>query len=619
MLKKEINIFNYFFVFLVFSLSGCIVNKKPENNQNPKVKKENIQEKKVENVVVPKLEKISTYDLIEKTYNQGLINIEKGNVKNAEMDFNNALLLIYKSNSNEEFKNYFDEETVKNMIETILDSEEELYSFGEYENDTGSLTSNVLLTNGDEDLSQEDEKKEEELAKKAEVTYNIPVDLNKQVLSMLKAYSGKLKPVIKKTLERSLIYTDRFKEIFEEEGVPTDLVYLPIIESGYRINATSRAKAKGIWQFMKGTARLEGLKVNWWVDERCDAEKSTRAAARHLKRLNSIYHDWYLALAAYNAGPGKVNRAIRKAKTKDYWKLSKRRWLLRKETRNYVAGYLAALIIAKNPDKYGFNNLKKPDIEQFESVKIDSCTDLSVVAKLTDTEVQKLQKLNPHLRRLTTPPNDKNFKLNIPLDKKEKFLAKFKQLPQSKRVTIRYYKIRKGQTLSQIARKFKTSISAIKRANGIRGNLIRAGKTIVIPIGKGNEIYFPVKNYAIKRKLRYKTGKKLTVKIRRRDTLFGLAVKYRTDVKSIKKWNNLSSDFLKPGQKLTLYYNKSVIKKIKKKREKIKIPEGYHLVKQGDSLYSIARAYNTDVANIKLWNNRKSNIIKPGELIKVVN
>lgn len=615
---KNINNIKIFAILVLIFLYSCKIETKPNKDQSNLQK---INESKLSKIEIPTLKKITTDELIEKYYNEGNDNLEKGMIIKGEMQFNQALLLIFSKNRIQN-NNLIIDEKIKQIVESIYDTEDELYEAEQYSEDLGSETTNVLLSRDEDELSPDEEKSEVKLAEETVVNYNIPVVLNKRVLSMVKSYSTRLKPVIGKTLERSLLYVDRFKEIFDEEGVPNDLAYLPIIESGYRIHALSSARAKGIWQFMQGTARLEGLKVNWWVDERCDPELSTRAAARHLKRLFGIYNDWYLALAAYNAGPGKINRAIRKTKSKDYWEISKRKWVLRKETKNYVSAYLAALIIAKNPEKYGFSDLNNTEINNFDTVFLDSCTDLAVIANLTDSNISDLQKLNPHLRRLTTPPNDKKFKLNIPFGKKEKFLSEFGKLPQSERVTIRYCKIKEGQTLSQIARNYKTSVSAIKRANGISGTMIRAGKTIVIPIGEGKEIYFPKqKDFTIKKvNLKYKTGKEIVVKIRRRDTLFDLALKYRTDTKSIKKWNNLQSDFIKPGQKITLYYNKSIVEKENKKKKTIKqIPEGYHLVKHGDSLYSIARAYSVDVDRIKLWNNRKNNLIKPGELIKVCN
>ncbi len=477
-----------------------------------------------------------------------------------------------------------------------------------------------ILNDGDVVLSGEEENREKKLIESSKVDYDFPIVINNKVLAFIKAYSTKLKPVIKRSLERSGRYIDMYKRIFREQGIPEDLAYLPIIESGFRTHALSRAKAKGIWQFVKGTARLEGLKVDWWVDERSHPEKSAVAAARHLKKLYQHYNDWYLALAAYNAGQGRIDRAIKRAKTRDFWKLSRHRWLLRKETRNYVPAFIAALIIAKQPAKYGFTDLEYESPVKYDKVIIDSCTDLSVIARLCSTSVKKIQELNPHLRRLTTPIGVKNFEINIPEGMKERFIAEFKKLPPEKRVTLRYHRIKKGETLSQIARRYKTSISAICKANGIRNKrLIRAGKTIIVPIGHGDSYFIPrVKDFTVKyRRPRYKRGKRILYRVRRGDSLYKIARKYNTDVESLKKWNNLNTRLIKPGQQLVVYYGLSVTKKkLKTESEKI-VPDGFYMVREGDTIYSISKRFGLTVAKLKKINKIKTNIIKPGDLLKV--
>ncbi len=477
-----------------------------------------------------------------------------------------------------------------------------------------------ILNDGDITLSGEEENREKNLIESSKVYYDFPIVINNKVLAFIKAYSTKLKPVIKRSLERSGKYIDMYKRIFREQGVPEDLAYLPIIESGFRIHALSRAKAKGIWQFVKGTARLEGLKVDWWVDERSHPEKSAVAAAKHLKKLYQHYNDWYLALAAYNAGQGRIDRAIKRAKTRDFWKLSRHRWLLRKETRNYVPAFIAALIIAKQPEKYGFTDLEYENPVKYDKVVIDSCTDLSVIARLCNTSVKKIQELNPHLRRLTTPIGVKNFEINIPEGMKEKFISEFKKLPPEKRVTLRYHRIKKGETLSQIARKYKTSISAICRANGIRNKrLIRAGKTIIVPIGRGDSYFVPrVKDFTVKyRRPKYKKGKRILYRVRRGDSLFKIARKYDTDVASLKKWNNLNTKLIKPGQQLVVYYGLSATRKKVESGSKKSVPDGFYMVREGDTIYSISRRFGLTVAKLKKINKIKSNIIKPGDLLKV--
>ncbi len=611
MKKKSIWFLKYVLIFFLVSALSCVKNP-PQTVKFPDSANET--EQQVDKTVK---EVISLFNI-------GKMYAEIGYDNDAKTYFNKCVEKCFtqpKEVSNNPRFASFREDLLKEIhsAETSFLVQGDAYSSVEKSEDL----KDSILEQGDITLSAEEEIKEKKLVESSEIEYSFPVVINEKVLAFVKAYSTKLKPVIKSSLERSGKYIEMYKRIFKEQGIPEDLAYLPLIESGYRIHALSRAKAKGIWQFMKGTARLEGLKVDWWVDERCDPEKSAIAAAKHLKRLYEHYNDWYLALAAYNAGQGKIDRAIRRAKTRDFWKIAKKRWLLRRETKNYVPAFIAALIIAKNPEKYGFTDLNYRKPLEYDTVYIDSCTDLRVIARLCGTTVEKIRELNPHLRRLTTPVRAKKFKIYLPKGTSSKFLAEFSKLPPEKRVTLRYHRIRKGETLSQIARKYQTTVSAICRANGIRNKrLIRAGKTIVIPIGTGHDYYVPrVKDFTVKYgKPRYKKGRQITHRVRRGDTLYRIALKYGTDIESLKKWNNLKSEFLKPGQRLKVICGVSVKKKKSTKETKTKkIPEGYYMVREGDTIYSISRKFGLTVAQLKRMNKIKSNLIKPGDLIKIRN
>ena len=486
------------------------------------------------------------------------------------------------------------------------------------ESDTGEQT-NKVLSDDFSFITDKEAEAERQIVEETPIRSEIPIVLNKQVLSYIKAYSTRLKPVIQASLERSGKYETLFKRILREEGVPEELFYLPIVESGYKTFALSRAKAKGIWQFMRGTARLEGLTVDWWVDERCDPELSTRAAARHLKRLHDHFDDWYLALAAYNAGQGKISRSIRKVNSRDFWKIASKRWVLRRETKNYVPAFLAAVVIARDPERYGFDNLQFDEPLEYDTAKIDSCTDLRVVARLCDTTVRNIQDLNPHMRRLTTPVTNNSFSIRVPVGKQQQFQTQFAALPADQRVTLRYHRIREGETLSQIARKYQTSVSAISKANRIRNaRLIRAGKTLVIPIGQGHDYYPPAQDNTVKKRT-YPTGKQLVHKVRRGDTLYGIALRYRTDVDSVKSWNAIDSTLLKPGQRLTVYYNKSTRSRAAAApvTGTSETPPGHHRVRSGDSLYSLSKRYGVSVSQIRRWNNLSGNLIHPGDVIRI--
>lgn len=511
----------------------------------------------------------------------------------------------------------------KTLIANIHSIEMQWIQQGDsYTESSQSEQANAILSEKFTFLSPKEADTERKLVEDSAIKYEIPVVLNNQVLSYIKAFSTRLKPVIEASLNRGAKYEKLFKRIFREEKVPEDLFYLPIVESGYRTRALSHAKAKGIWQFMTGTARLEGLTVNWWVDERCDPEKATRAAARHLKRLHDYYGDWYLALAAYNAGQGKVDRSIRKARTRNFWKIARHRWIFRRETRNYVPGFLAAMVIGKNPEKYGIKIAEPVEPISYDTVTIDSCTDLRVIAKLSGTTVNRIQELNPELRRLTTPITKAPFAVHIPAGQKDNFVTRFAQLPKDKRVTLRYHRIRPGQTLSQIARKYQTSVSAIKRANNIRNvRKVRAGKTLVIPIGQGHDYYYRAAQDFTVRKARFPRGKRIVHRVHRGDTLFGIALRYRTDVASVRKWNKLNDTLLHPGQKLTVYYSRSVAPKpsVKPHKTPKPVPPGFHRVKHGETLYSLSKKYGVPVPTLKKWNKIRSSLIHPGDLIRVEN
>lgn len=312
--------------------------------------------------------------------------------------------------------------------------------------------------------------------------YSVPITINPRVLSFVKAFQNIKHKSIQRALDRSAEYIEKYKEIFRKEGMPEDLAYLPLIESGFRSNATSRARAKGQWQFMTGTARLYGLKVDWVVDERRDPYKSAVAAAKYLKYLHKKFGNWYIALAAYNGGPGRLNRAVRRTRTKNFFKIARTRYI-RRETRNYVPAFLASLIIVKNPDEYGFKLPEPREGTPVKKVRIPSPVDLKTVSKLTGVSKWELKRLNPELLRDFTPFNRKYYDINVPLETSETFAANLKRLPPSKKYFAGWYRVRRGDNLYSIARKFRTSVRRIKRVNKLRSNLIKPGKRLLIPRG----------------------------------------------------------------------------------------------------------------------------------------
>jgi membrane-bound lytic murein transglycosylase D len=315
------------------------------------------------------------------------------------------------------------------------------------------------------------------------VTYSIPVIVNSQVVSFLKAFQTIRHEGIQRALDRSLEFIDSFKEIFRKNGIPEDLVYLPIIESGFRVEATSRAKAKGSWQFMAATARLFGLRVDWQVDERLDPFKAADAAARFMKNLYEEYNDWYIVLACYNGGPRRVKKAMRVLQTSDFFEINQSRHI-RKETRNYVPAFLASLIIARSPQAYGFaTNPGVPVFQNSKTVIVTSPASLSRIAALLDLPYAELKGLNPELLRDITPSNLNEYRLRIPASADEALLANLERIPPAKIPKYNYYRVRSGDSLYSIATRHRTSVSAIRRVNGLKSNLIRAGMNLIIPRG----------------------------------------------------------------------------------------------------------------------------------------
>ncbi len=315
----------------------------------------------------------------------------------------------------------------------------------------------------------------------AVVTYSIPVTVNSQVVSFLKAFQTIRHDGIQRALDRSHEFIESFKEIFRKHEIPEDLVYLPIIESGFRVDATSRARAKGAWQFMAATARLFGLRVDWQVDERLDPFKAADAAARYMKQLYREYNDWYIVLACYNGGPRRVNKAMRVLQTSDFFEINRSRHI-RRETKNYVPAFLASLIIARSPREYGFEtNPAEFVFKNSKTVPVVSPVYLNRIAALLGITEAELKRLNPELLRGITPSHVSEYRLRIPMSADEALLAGLERIPANKIPKYDYYRVRPGDSLYSISLRHRTSVGAIKRANGLKSNLIRPGMRLIIP------------------------------------------------------------------------------------------------------------------------------------------
>ncbi|UCC78757.1 MAG: LysM peptidoglycan-binding domain-containing protein [Candidatus Zixiibacteriota bacterium] len=433
------------------------------------------------------------------------------------------------------------------------------------------------------------------------IIYDIPIEMNERVENSLAYLQTVAREAFLTYLERSSRYMPIVEKILKEEELPNDIIYLPLVESGYNPHAYSRARAVGMWQFISSTGRLYGLNHNWWYDERRDFEKSTRAAAKHLKDLYERFGTWELALAAYNTGAGRVSREIRKKKTKDFWKLR-----LPRETRNYVPLFMAATIIAKQPEKYGFYPKYKSPLE-YELVDVSKCISFNNISSKTGVSVADLELLNPELRRGVTPPDIKNYQLRIPGGYRSNFLAVYDEIPSEKLTNWVRHKIRRGETVSSIARRYGVSQASIVQANKLgRKKRIYAGKTLMIPTTNGTS-YKSVP----------KTGKKKIVpsdngkyRVRYGDTLWDIAVAHGVSVSQLKRINNLSSNKIYAGRILTIPGSADV-----GYNEDVRYYK--YRVKRGDTLWKIASRNGTTVSVIKRANGLTSNRIYAGMTLMV--
>jgi membrane-bound lytic murein transglycosylase D len=304
---------------------------------------------------------------------------------------------------------------------------------------------------------------------------------SKAVRQNLGLFSTRIREKFSQWLSRSGKYLDLMKDILKKKDIPEDMVFLSLIESGFNPYAYSIARAAGPWQFIASTARRYGLEINWWKDERRDPIKSTEAAADYLKDLYGMFGSWNLAMAAYNAGEGKIIKALRRSNADDYWDLLGTRHI-KEETKEYVPKFIAASLIANNPKDFGFDDIQYNQPMRYDEVKVDAPIDLDVAAECAGADLDTIKKLNPELRRWCTPPDVPHYVLRIPEGTKETFLKNLANIPDEERFTIDRYKVKKGDTFRRIARKTGIPASVILALNSTEKILpLRAGSTIYLP------------------------------------------------------------------------------------------------------------------------------------------
>ena len=358
---------------------------------------------------------------------------------------------------------------------------------------------------------------------------------------------------MQRMMDRARLYLYYIADEVEKRGMPMEIALLPAIESAYKANAYSRARASGLWQFIPSTGRLYGLKANWWYDGRRDVQASTQAALDYLEKLyNDFDGDWHLALAAYNAGEGKVGRMMRynerKGKSTDYQYLK-----LKRETQHYVPKLMAMVSIVADPDKYGVKLASIPNEPYFARVETGSQIDLGVVAKLVDVPVDDLHDINPGYTRWATDPNGPHHLL-VPADKKDALIAGLSSLPEEERVQWMHHVVKRGDNLHEIARRYRVTVPVIRTANNLRSNLLRSGQDLLIPISASASAPKVIRTAYRASTSRAVRGEPVIHRVRRGETLSSIARRYNVVVGQLAKWNLMQlSDVLRLGQKLKIW------------------------------------------------------------------
>jgi membrane-bound lytic murein transglycosylase D len=376
-------------------------------------------------------------------------------------------------------------------------------------------------------------------------TFDIPIVVNDSVLKILATFQGQLHDIIGRGLARSGRYIPMIHRIFGEEGIPKDLAQVALIESSFLPRARSPKAAHGIWQFMLRTGKQYGLAANAMVDERSDPEKATRAAAKHLAYLHELFHDWYLALAAYNAGEGKVLRAVERTGLNDFWQLAAS-GTLREQTQNYVPAVIAATLISKNPKHYGFEIEYEPPLE-YDVLQLNRPVRLRDLAVESSVSLDDLQRLNPELRSGVTPRQPEGYGLKVPVGTRETVLAAFEAAPTARLTAPRKHVVRKGETLASVARRFRISVASLAAENGLAAHSrISRGEVLIIPPARS-----PARGTASDKVSKTRIASR-SYRVRGGDTLLKIARRHGTTVESLMTANGLASPEIRPGDTIRI-------------------------------------------------------------------
>jgi membrane-bound lytic murein transglycosylase D len=472
---------------------------------------------------------------VEEKFASGEANFKAGHLDAARRDFNDAVDWMlesgYDPNGDPKLSELF-----HRVVDTVYTYELQAFRAGDGFQETPAVPApidEVAEMTFPVDPRLKD--RAEEAAKN--ISHDLPLTVNDEVLSFLNFFqTPRGKAIVETGLRRSGRYREMISRVLKEEGVPQDLIYLAQAESAFQPLALSRAGARGIWQFVPWRGNEYGLKRSWWVDERQDPEKATRAAAQHLRDLYGLFGDWYLAMAAYNCGPGNVQKGVERTGYADFWELYRRN-VLPRETKNYVPIIVALTLIAKDAAHYGIRTeLEQPVLS--DVVKPGRAIDLRLVAETIDVDVETLRSLNPSLLRMATP-DDPAYVLHLPKGTAQKFSAEIADIPPEKWVSWRRHRVETGETLSSLAKKYHVTAPAIAAANSLgRNDVLSPGDKLIIPASQ------PV-GETKSRLVRYR--------VRKGDTLGGIADQFSVNPEEIRKWNGLKNARVSRGMVLRVY------------------------------------------------------------------
>jgi len=479
------------------------------------------------------------------------------------------------------------------------------------------------------------------LSNKRGVVYDVQMVWNDRVKRALLFYFRSRNGVFDRWLHRAGYYLPVMKQMFADSGLPQDLAYLPIIESGFNPHAYSRAHAAGIWQFIPSTGRAYGLRQNYWIDERRDPLKSTGAAIRYLSKLYGDFGNWHIALASYNCGEGGMGRAIRRSgNVYDYWALS-----LPKETMNYVPLFLGSVIIAKNPDVFDFV-LQDSVVFNPDTVFINDCVEMATIANGINVPLDTLTRMNPHILHWCTPPDMQDVRLYLPKGYADAFREFYKDLPDDKKTKFYRYRVQSGDNLLQIARNFRVPVEALREINKMKTNYIGVGKYLIVPVPVSDSVPSAMLSHLNttekgrrssaasyggggqrgKAAPAPRTGRKISYKVRTGETLYSISNTFGVSVRDLMSWNYLASPrSLKAEQTLVIYQKEQSSQPAAStpsaSAQKARSPEAGHtgkrLVKQGETLYGISQELGVPVAELARINglNAKRPLLFPGDVL----